>query len=56
MVQVIQWRMGDFHEVGAQTPKVDVKRYYLANFSQRRHEIKSIWTPTWRGAHPWGPP
>ena len=28
----IQWRIQDFLEVGAPTPKVDVKSYYLANF------------------------
>ena len=28
-----QWRIQDFPEVGASAPKVDVKSYYLANFS-----------------------
>ena len=29
------------------TPKVDVKSYYLANFSQKLHKIEKIWTPRW---------
>ena len=31
--------------MGGPTPKVDVKSYYLANFSQKLHEIERIWTP-----------
>ena len=32
----LQWRIQDFPEEGAPTPKLDVKSYYLANFP---HEI-----------------
>ena len=43
-----QWRIQDFPEEGASTPKVDVKSYYLAIFPQKLHEIERIWTH-------WGP-
>ena len=43
MINIInQWRIQDFSEVGAPTPKVDVEGYYLANFSQKQHEIERI--------------
>ena len=40
-----EWRIQDFSEVRESTPKVDVKSYYLANFSPKLHEIEKIWTP-----------
>ena len=33
-----QWWIQDFPEVGAPTPKVGVKIYYLANFPPKMHE------------------
>ena len=39
-------------EVGAPTPKVDVKSYYLANFFPKKlHENEKIWT----SGRPWRP-
>ena len=44
LTQQVQWRIQDFPEVGAPTPKVDMKGYYLANFFQKLHKIERIWT------------
>ena len=37
-----QWRIQDFTELAAPTPKVDVKSYYLANFSKKRMKLKEF--------------
>ena len=40
---ISQWRIQDFPEEGALTPKGRVPTYYLANFSRKLHENKEIW-------------
>ena len=37
-----QWRIQDFPEEGALTPKGGAPTYYLANFSQKLHENEEI--------------
>ena len=45
--RTMQWRIQGFSQVGAPTPKIGMKSYYLVNFifSQKLHEIERIWTP-----------
>ena len=50
-----RWRIQDFPKVGAPTPQVDVKSYYLAIFSQILHETERILTPK-RARIPGAPP
>ena len=38
----LQWRIKDFPEEGALTPKEGVPTYYLANFSRKLHENEEI--------------
>ena len=45
-----QWRIQDFPEVGAPTPR-GAPTYDFAKISQKLHEIERIWTPR-GGAHP----
>ena len=38
----MQWRIQDFPEEGALSPKIGSPTYYLANFSQKLHENEEI--------------
>ena len=38
----MQWRIQDFPEEGALTPKEGAPTYYLANFSRKLHENEEI--------------
>ena len=40
-----QWRIQDFPEEGAPTPRGGAPTYDFAKFSQKLHEIERIWTP-----------
>ena len=40
-----QWRIQDFPEEGAPTPRGGAPTYEFAKFSQKLHEIERIWTP-----------
>ena len=48
-----QWRIQDFPEEGALTPKERASTYYLANFSWKLDENEEI---LGRGARPTRPP
>ena len=50
-----QWRIQDFPEEGALTPKGGAPTYYLVNFSQKLHENEEILGQR-GGAHPSRPP
>ena len=39
---IYQWRIQDFPEEGALTPKGGAPTYYLANFSRKLHENEEI--------------
>ena len=41
-----QWRIQDFPEEGAPTPRGGGATYDFAKFSQKLHEIERIWTAT----------
>ena len=51
----IQWRIQDFPEEGAPTPRGGAPTYEIAKFSEKLHEIERIWTPR-GGARPSRPP
>ena len=51
---IYQWRIQDFPEEGALTPKEGVPTYYLANFSRKLHENEEILGRG--GARPLRPP
>ena len=50
-----QWRIQDFPDGGAPTPRWGHQPTILPNFYRKLHENERIWTPR-GGAHPWCPP
>ena len=46
----LQWRIQDFPEEGAPTPRGGAPTYDFAKFSQKLHEIERIWAPRGGGA------
>ena len=48
----MQWRIWDFPEEGAPTPRGGAPTYDFAKIPQKLHEIERIWTPRGRGARP----
>ena len=54
-IDKFQWRIQDFPEEGALTPKAGAPTYYLANFSRKLHENEEIWDQR-GGARPSRPP
>ena len=51
-VDDLQWRIQDFPEEGAPTPRGGAPTYDFAIFPQKLHEIERIWAPRGRGARP----
>ena len=44
-INQFQWRIQDFPEEGAPTPRGGAPTYDFAKFSPKLHEIERIWTP-----------
>ena len=51
-----QWRIEDFPEEGALTPKGGPPTYYLPNFCRKLHENEEILGQREGGTHPLRPP
>ena len=46
----MQWRIQDFPEEGAPTPRGGAPTYDFAKFSQKLHEMERIWIPGGRAS------